>query len=270
METGVDIAWSDDLSYVYLSEVLSTVRSNFESCLLQDAPRLINDVSKRRVFIRHDIDVAPRFALPVARMEAKLNLRASYQVMIDSPLYRIEDPSVRQVMTELLVLGHEVGLHVHVPDALLAGDPYSETILHHVNVASSQLESVIGRPVLSMSFHRPQQVLLRGPMTLDGKVNAYAERLMEWYLSDSAGRWRQGPPKPSLLRSPKPVLQLLIHPVWWGPTHMSGPDRLQAFFEEETRGKSEEFAAAFDAQLSDTMRGVQRSGHERRRIEEGA
>ena len=267
---GTDTAWSGDLSYGYLSELLSTVRANFDTCLLHDAPRVLAAASARSAFIRHDIDVAPRFSLPVGRMEAELGIRASYQFMVDSLLYRVEDASTRHAINELLDLGHEVGLHVHVPESLLSANPYSDAARAHVHSASKRLEAVIGGPVKTMSFHRPQPQLLRGPMIFDGKVNAYSAPLMAWYLADSAGRWRNGPPIQTLLASAQPVLQLLIHPIWWGPAHMSAPDRLQSFFEEETQGKNGAFAASFDGYLSETMHAVRRSGHERRPVGESA
>jgi hypothetical protein len=257
----VDVAWSADFSYSYLNSILTTIKSNFDTCLLQDAARIVSTKPRRTAFLRQDIDVAPRFALPVARMEARLNLRASYQVMIDSPMYGIDDPACRQILAELLSLGHEVGLHVNLPDRI-RDSPDSAAVLDHVRSGSEHLESIIGVPVPSISFHRPPLQVLRGPLLLAGRVNGYAEPLMDWYLSDSAGRWRQGPPVPSLLRPGKSILQLLTHPIWWGPTHMSGPARLQAFFEEETGGKGSEFAAAFDDRLSKTV-GVWRSGYER-------
>ena len=62
---------------------------------------------------------------------------------------------------------------------------------------------------------------------MDGKVNAYSRELMSWYLSDSAGNWREGEPLPLLSNPDRPLLQLLIHPFWWGEEHMSAGDRLQ-------------------------------------------
>ena len=255
----VDTSWSGDFSYEYLHRILAAVRSRFQSHVIRDAPRVLSEIRQPTVFIRHDIDLAPRFALPVARMEAELNLRATYQLMTDCALYDIEEAGSRGAIAELVALGHEVGLHVQLPDKPL--DP--EALVRHVALNASVLESVANMPVESISFHRPDHRMLPGPMLIAGKVNGYAAELMGWYLSDSAGRWREGPPLPMLLQPREPVLQLLIHPFWWGPTHMSAAERLQAFFEAETAGKGPDFSAAFDINLSNTIRAVRRSGVQR-------
>lgn len=266
-----DLEWSADFSYDCLNSILTAiVKSGFASQLLRDAPVVVRGTPGRTVFIRHDIDVAPRFVLPVARMEARLGLRATYLVMTDCLLYGLDDDGVGAGLAELIALGHEVGLHVQVPDSMLDDSTTSAGLIDYVTFGSTQLESITGAPVESLSFHRPAKQLLRGPLRVAGKVSGCAAELMDWYLSDSAGRWREGPPIPSLLRPKKPLLQLLIHPVWWGSTHMSAADRLQVFFREETEGKSTEFAADFDRRLSETIRAVRRSGRQLMTTEERA
>jgi hypothetical protein len=255
--------WSADFSYDYLPSLLAALKSSFKSHLLRDAPAVLQAAPEPSVFIRHDIDLSLKFALPVARMEAELGLPASYQVMTDCPLYDVEDATSRAAIAELIALGHEVGLHLELPDGLASDDPASELLVRRVVLESSVLESVTKVPVRSVSFHRPAQRLVRGPLLVGGKVNGYAADLMGWYLSDSAGRWREGAPLPMLLRPRKPVLQLLIHPFWWGSSHMPAADRLQSFFEAETAGMGAEFAAEFDDRLSYTIRAVRRSGKER-------
>jgi hypothetical protein len=266
---NADLEWSADFSYVYLNSILTAiVRSRFDSQLLRDAPVVVRGTPGRTVFIRHDIDVAPRFVLPVARMEAQLGLRASYLVMTDCLLYSTDDDVFRTMLAELVELGHEVGLHVQVPDSVLVEGAASPALADLINLGSAQLKSITGVPVESFSFHRPARQFLRGPLLVAGKVSGCAAELMGWYLSDSAGRWREGPPVPSLTRPHRPLLQLLIHPVWWGSRHMSAPDRLQTFFREETEGKSAEFTADFDRRLSETIPAVRRSGRELMTTEE--
>jgi hypothetical protein len=260
---ATDVEWAGDFSYDYLLTILTALQSRFNSRLLRDAPMALGAIQEPTVFIRHDIDLALRFALPVARMEADLDLRASYQVMTDCPLYDIESADSRNAIAELVALGHEVGLHVQLPDSLVDDDPRSELLAHHVRLEASLLESVSRIPVKSVSFHRPAQHMLPGPLLIAGRVNGYAAELMGWYLSDSAGRWREGAPVPMLLQPRKRMLQLLIHPFWWGPTHMPAADRLQDFFQAETAGMSADFAAEFDNRLSQTIRAVRRSGKAR-------
>jgi hypothetical protein len=72
--------------------------------------------------------------------------------------------------------------------------------------------------------------VLRGPLKLAGVVNAYAAELMGWYVSDSKARWREGDPLATLDRPKGKVLQVLIHPIWWGPGHPR--EKLQRFVGE--------------------------------------
>jgi len=67
-----------------------------------------------------------------------------------------------------------------------------------------------------------------------------------------------------MLENPhKPLLQFLVHPIWWGVKHMKASDRLQALFFYRTRGLSNERIEEFDHALSghlEVRRGKSRSG----------
>lgn len=98
--------------------------------------------------------------------------------------------------------------------------------------ACEVLEGVVGAPVRSVSFHLPVKELVRGPLHVAGRVSGYAEDLFRWYLSDSRARWREGEPVASLERPRSHVLQILVHPVWWGETSERPEIRLRSFLEE--------------------------------------
>src|SRR5205823_1486511 len=110
--------------------------------------------------------------------------------------------------------------------------------------------------VKSLSFHRPIPWLLRGPLLIGSRVNAYAAELMEWYLSDSKGCWREGEPLPKLRQPQGSKLQLLTHPIWWGDTHLTPAERLDEFAKEKTWRLSHSKAAEFDLALASTLPGV--------------
>ncbi|WP_295393308.1 hypothetical protein [uncultured Thiodictyon sp.] len=58
----------------------------------------------RRVILRHDIDRFPGMAIPLARIERELGLRATYHVRVPATF----NPAVIRTLAEL---GHEVGFH---------------------------------------------------------------------------------------------------------------------------------------------------------------
>ena len=252
--------WSSDFSYAYLRQLLRAARSNFEVCLLSDTLRVVKASERPALFLRHDVDVCLRRALRMAEIEHELGVRATYMLMTDSPLYALEDDASKQIIRRLATMGHEIGLHYNPDEGERTGDRRVSAWEARIDSACEQLEKVSGLPVASISFHRPPAQCLQGPLTVNGRVNAYASQLMDWYLSDSKGYWREGEPLPHLLRPRKLLLQLLLHPIWWGAEHMRAEDRLQVFFKEQTRGQSPLGADHLDAMLTHAIPAVRRSG----------
>jgi hypothetical protein len=239
--------WCDDFSYAYYAELLETASRNFRIQVVADAPAALDTAGQRHLVLRHDVDVSLQRALQLARVESGLGISATYMVMTNSPLYRVESSASRAILHELVAMGHEVALHFDFDsEAVRASSPALAAVEPMVAAACDRIEAIIAGPVRSVSFHRPQPQLQRGPLWIAGRVNAYARDLMHWYLSDSAGRWREGEPLPRLRNPDRPVLQLLTHPIWWGPRHESPAQRLQSFVWSATAGQSlaerEEFA----------------------------
>jgi hypothetical protein len=180
-----------------------------------------------------------------------MGVRASYMVMLVSPLYRAEEPGSRAKLARLVELGHEVGLHFDIHDRDHAGHaPDLAAIERRLRAAAHRLEQLTSRPVQSVSFHRPVRPLQRGPLYVAGLVNAYAAPLMAWYLSDSKGSWREGDPLASLRNPAGPVLQVLIHPVWWDEEHRGADDVLDGLFAQATCGMSPGEIEALDAAMA--------------------
>lgn len=253
--------WSSDFSYGYFRRILNAVRSTFQIHLISDAPRILQRDSKiPKLLLRHDIDLDLDRALKMAYIENEFDISSTYMVMLNAPGYRLDDPSSRSILRRLVTMGHEVGLHFDFDNEdERKRMPEMGSILPKLFLACKRLEDIVGLPVRSISFHRPLPQFLRGRLMVDGRVNAYAKELMGWYLSDSKGNWREGEPLPKLLTPDKPLLQLLIHPIWWGDQHMSPEDRLQAFFDVATQGRSCDYERTLDEALASHL-GIRRSG----------
>jgi hypothetical protein len=271
--------WSSDFSNTYFIRLLEAARSRFEPHLFKHAPQVLACPGiGRHIFLRHDVDVSVSRALRMAEIECAHGVRSTYYVMTASPMYTL--PRHAQLVREIAALGHEVGLHFDCPAQhrdrlpLSNQDPCRtssngvtyehqdastellELLEAQIEIDCSVLEDILGNRVESLSFHRPDPWCLRGPMHICGRVNAYAAKLMEWYLSDSRGNWREGEPLPMLASPPKSVLQLLIHPIWWGDHHRSPQQRLDDFSALETRDLPPAAAAGWDARLRATLPGV--------------
>lgn len=246
-----DRAWSSDFSYAYFRQILGTASAVFDIHRLRDAPSSLDRDGRRPgLFLRHDVDLNLSRALRMAEIEAEQGIGATFMVMAHSSLYRIEDFSSKQAVRELIAMGHEVSLHFDfdAPEDR-GGSPDLAGAESRIVEAARRLEQVTSSPVASLSFHRPLEAFLRGPLRVGSMINAYAAALMGWYMSDSRGRWRDGEPLPRLIEPEGPLLQLLIHPVWWGDAHRAAEDRLQDFFESATSGMGEDRVAAFDRAL---------------------
>lgn len=245
--------WSKNFSYNYYRYLVHAACVTLTPRLFREVPTL--SPTEGHVLLRHDIDCSLKEAVQLAEFEQQLGVRASYYVMMHSLLYDVRQSSA---VREIAAMGHEVGVHFDLPSHC---DQNNRTLVETlINEDCERLEDVLGEAVTSLSFHRPIQQFLRGPLFLAGRVNAYAAELMEWYISDSRGAWRCGEPLLEIEEKRHRTLQLLTHPIWWGPSHMVPADRLQLLFFRLTRGKNLRQRALIDAQLVQTMPGIRRNG----------
>jgi hypothetical protein len=151
-------------------------------------------------------------------------------------------------------------VHFDCPEELRHDQGHVSALESLILEDCQRLEDILGMAVRSISFHRPIPWLLGGPLMVSGKVNAYANEFMDWYLSDSKGNWRAGEPLSLLMDRQHPVLQLLTHPIWWGEEHRSPAERLESFYLLQTRDMPPKSAEHFDRLLAATIPGVRRSG----------
>ncbi|HLH23179.1 MAG TPA: hypothetical protein VK066_11690 [Chloroflexota bacterium] len=245
-------AWAADFSYAYFRRLLQTAQAHFDVHPLAEAPAALAAGGRPKLLLRHDVDVSLERALRLAEIERPLGVRATYMVMTNSPLYDVDAPAARAILARLAALGHEIGLHFDFATPAQRADGATVSALEPaIAAACARLEAASGQPVRSLSFHRPLPQFLRGPSRVAGRVNAYARELMDWYLSDSGGRWREGEPLPMLAHPTRPALQLLMHPIWWSERHQAPPDRLDTFFTEATAGLSPAARARYDTTLGE-------------------
>ena len=219
--------WSADFSYGYLKALYKAIGNEYQLRTLDGAAALAGE--GKIAFIRHDIDLSIERALTMAKLESAMGIQTTYHVMIDNPFYRLDEsiPSIRSIAA----LGHEVGLHYDIRQRRL-GDVDENTRDDDIRKACEELERVLSLPAKSVSFHRPVPDLFAGPLLVAGRVNGYASELFRYYLSDSGGRWREGEPLESLKSPRSRILQILVHPIWWGERHAKPAVRLRHFLLE--------------------------------------
>lgn len=171
------------------------------------------DQDSKHMFLRHDVDLCPERALAMAHVEAELKLKSTYYFLVSTPLYSIAAKPVRSVLSTIAALGHDIGLHF---DAVQYLDE-DGTLDSHVENECALLEACSGRPVNSISFHRPAPEFLNRAGTIAGRRHCYEPNFFSeiGYISDSNGGWHHGHPLDHPAVAAGKAIQLLTHPIWW-------------------------------------------------------
>lgn len=250
--------WSADFRYTYFRRLLHTARSRLSAHLLREATDILPNNGPPILFLRHDVKISLSKALRMAEIESEYGMPASFMVRADSSLYSLNDRQARIHLLELLQMGHEVGLHFDLAHETRQSPSYRRLIEAEVSAACERLEQIICRPVRSLSFQRPIPLLFGGSLLINGRINADAQELRAWCLSDGGGHWRNGEPVAQIAQFNQQALQVILHPIWWGEKHMLAPQRLQEFFEFATREQSSREASLFDINLAKTLPTVRR------------
>ena len=208
------------------------------------------DPQSRHLVLRHDIDMSLELAVGMAEIEASIDARAHYFILVSSEFYNVfAEKSVEQ-LSGIRDAGHAVGLHF---DAAL----YDENEIDGVALKeAAALESLLDSTVDMVSLHRPANYLLGEARTIGGRSHTYQPRFFSeiGYCSDSRGKWGHGHPlEHEAVRSGK-ALQLLTHPVWWIGEAGPPTQRLHRFLDRRAGLLDEELAAQCDIHDAGRMR----------------
>lgn len=196
---------ADDFTPAGYRTLLDNLRERGYSAV--DYPDVVADA--RHVVLRHDVDMSLDAAVALGAIEAALGMASTYFILLRSPLYNAWAEQDR--IGALIDQGHRIGLHLdaslYAPDALDAA----------AAAEAGVLETIVGRPVAMISFHRPAKALLRQDRPLAGRPHAYQPRWFNaiGYCSDSRGLWAYGHPLEHKAVAEGRAIQLLTHPIWW-------------------------------------------------------
>ena len=223
--------FSEDFSYDFFKRIIDTARSvgSIVSMFEYD-----NKSDAEGIFIicRHDVDVSLGYALEMAKLEAKLDISATYMIIPDSPLYKITDRENQKIIRQIEDMGHEIALHFDI-------DSVGKKKYNNINTAIyrdlDKINQISSKAVTSISFHRPIQELLYGDKYICGCLNAYSAELMEFYISDSKGSWRAGNPLEIIFMKDFKVGQILTHPIWWSDMHIPPIQKLNHLLLEKSK-----------------------------------
>jgi hypothetical protein len=251
-------AFDGDFSYGYYASLLAACAERYRLRPLRDFTPPAEG-AEPTIYIRHDIDLCLDAAVELAEREAAQGVSTTYMFIPTSPLYDIASSEGAAKLRRVQELGHEVAIHFDVATSGVDDPEDRELLLSRIDEQCAMISDVTGQAVPSVSFHRPLAIFLQGPDHLGDRVNAYSTTLMQFYRSDSGGRWRSGDPLPDFAACTAPVAQLLTHPIWWGEAHDAPANRLNLWFGTKTAGMEPLDRDRFDALLGETVPGVTRA-----------
>jgi hypothetical protein len=175
-----------------------------------------NDLPSQVAIVRHDIDMSPACALSLAKIEAELDIRATYTVLLTGEFYSPFEENTRRILKSIANLGHDIGLHF---DAAWHGINTEAELEDAIAWEAAILDRLIDPKggVKMFSFHNTTSFTMSCKKPRYANLrNAYAGVLQEQvsYTSDSNGYWIHRSWDAILDDSPDRI-QVLSHPEWW-------------------------------------------------------
>jgi len=190
----------------------TALRSSWEFHAFEEGKRLAG-TDRRICLLRHDIDADLEAALKMAQVEAELGVKATYFLMLRSPVYNLMSRHNDRFARQIVALGHHVGLHYD--GSFDPGD--GRDMNSWINEEAGIVERLLGVTITTVSFHQPGPAVLNQEVKVNGFINTYDRHDMQHfhYMSDSNKGWK-GKDLASLFETAEhPKLHVLIHPMWW-------------------------------------------------------
>lgn len=181
----------------------------------------------RQLFLRHDVDMDPCAALPMARLEAGIGAASTYFLLLSNRHTNPMDISFRRAVDEIVNLGHWVGLHFDASQYGLTAE--SSDFSKKVEFECRLFRLMFETDVESISFHRPTRDLINSPQSITGSwTHTYQETFVQnmEYCSDSSGRWAYGPPQDRAAILNGEPFHFLTHPISWSNDTLSPQERI--------------------------------------------
>lgn len=173
----------------------------------------LNDQNPLLCVLRHDIDIDLHLALEMAKIEADLGIKSTYFIMLRSPVYNLFSRSNSIALNQILILGHDLGLHYDAGFHSRKSIPLVKSIMNEIKV----LETMFGKKIKCVSFHQPSKEIISSNLDLKPFKNTYNDYDMAGfhYVSDSNKNWKKESAYEIYSNKIYDKFQLLIHPIWW-------------------------------------------------------
>lgn len=163
---------------------------------------------KKIIILRHDIDFDLEYALNIAKIENKLNIKSNFFFLINDEYYNIFSPQSEKILKKILNLDHYIGLHI---------DPSRyDKINFNKNIKRDikYFENFYNLKINSYSFHKPT-IYNFSQIKINFAYHSYNKKLLKEYkyISDSSMVFDYKLLNNLVTQGEK--IHLLIHPLWW-------------------------------------------------------
>ena len=196
-----------------------------------------SDVSDKNSFVllRHDVEFSTQRALQIAKIEYLEGVKSSFLFQVRSNAYNVLSIFNREIIKQILELGHKVGLHFYVTH--IKKNDWNKLELE-LEKQKEILEFALGKKIDRFSFHRPPEwVLKRRDDLICNMINMYGESFFEFspepktikYIADSKHQFKYGDPQENIKFT---KIQLLLHPDEWSDSGLDAFDNFRSLEDE--------------------------------------
>jgi hypothetical protein len=225
-------------SFVYYGEIIDAIKKSGKSHAFYQ----INKNTDKFVIMRHDVEFSVERAYNLAVFENTKGFHSTYFFQLTNDSYNILSRKNRELILEIIHMGHNVGLHFHLNDMTDIGKIKSQ-IKKEIEIMGSMLDKGID----SFSIHRPTADVLRNTIKLEGIINAYDNLFFSFtedvmanppkikYISDARHHWNYGlePSAETIKKYDK--IQILVHPYSWTENGYDNVDNFKTLIIEKNQ-----------------------------------
>ncbi|RXK07203.1 polysaccharide deacetylase family protein [Halarcobacter bivalviorum] len=203
------------------------------------------DIGNSFTLWRHDVDFSIHRAYALANIEKRMNVKATYFLQLGSFFYNIFEEEIKELILNILSLGHQIGLHF---DPTQYKINTKEDLEKYLNFEKNILENLFQVEIKVFSFHNPTEEILKyDDFNYSDMINTYAKYFKEnvEYCSDSNGYWRYKRLE-DFLNEKHTKIQVLTHPAWWQKEVISPRNRIQRCIDGRANNTAKKYDGLLD------------------------
>lgn len=183
---------------------------------------------RKDIIWRHDVEFSLDIALKMAVIEHELGVKTTYFFQIHSEFYNILERYMSDILRDIQLLGHHIGLHF---DSHYYDVQDEETLERTIRQDKKYFEAVFGLELDTFSFHETTPFILSCQKDFYGDMlNVYSGKIKSnyQYCADSTGFWRYEILDEVLLDPKVQHLQVLTHDAMWSERVLSPRQRVRS------------------------------------------